>query len=487
LLAIIGYFVLPMSPLVGNMYYNVIAMLSAAMIAVGTRFHRPSRPAMWYLFAAGQAVWSIGDQVYGVIVHVLHRDAFPSAADGIYLGAYPLLGAGLFILIRGRASGRDRAGLLDACIISTGLALLTWAFVMRPTLADDSLTWIQRLVALAYPTADVVLIVMVARLFTTPGARTTSYRMLAAALVLVLGSDIVYAAVTTLSTYEGGALDAGWLLSYVAWGAAALHPSMRSLSETAPDRAVQLTRRRLMLLTTTSLLAPAILVYQGLTGPTRVDWQAASLGAVVLFLLVLGRMSGLLERVQNQAAQLDSLAHNDALTGIPNRRAWDLELSRALASARRSGAPICVAVLDLDNFKRFNDQYGHQAGDRLLKEASAAWRAQLRTEDLLARYGGEEFGICVSGLSATAVASLIERLLVVTPLGQTFSAGVARWSGEEAPERLVGRADQALYQAKNEGRNRVLIHSGGTPTQPATTGPSADPVPELWSPPTRRS
>ena len=89
---------------------------------------------------------------------------------------------------------------------------------------------------------------------------------------------------TSTNGYEGGAIDAGWLLSYVAWGAAALHPSMRSLSETAPDKAVRLTRGRQALLTTTSLLAPAVLVQQGLTEPTRVDRLALSNCAVVLIL-----------------------------------------------------------------------------------------------------------------------------------------------------------------------------------------------------------
>jgi diguanylate cyclase (GGDEF)-like protein len=180
-----------------------------------------------------------------------------------------------------------------------------------------------------------------------------------------------------------------------------------------------------------------------------------SLGSVVLFLLVLARMSGLVAQVQDQAAQLDALAHNDALTGVPNRRAWDLELARTLANARRSDAPVLVALLDLDNFKRFNDRYGHQAGDRLLKEAAAAWQAELRSGDLIARYGGEEFGVCLTGMTPTEAVALLDRVRTTTPLGQTFSAGVARWSGDESPEHLVARADEALYQAKRRRAENV--------------------------------
>jgi len=284
--------------------------------------------------------------------------------------------------------------------------------------------------------------------------------------IAVLVADILYAYVTATGVYEGGLMDAGWLLSYVLFGATALHPSMRSLSETAPDRAVRLTVRRLGLLTATSLLAPAILVTQRLAQPEAIDWVGASVGAIALLVLVLLRIAGLVAQVQDQAAQLDALAHADALTGVPNRRAWDLELSRHLANARRSGDPVVVALLDLDHFKRFNDRYGHQAGDRLLKEAAAAWRAQLRADDLLARYGGEEFGVCVTGRTSAAVAEVLGRVQASTPLGQTFSAGVATWTGEEAPERLVARADEALYQAKHAGRSRVMVHDGQTIAAP---------------------
>ncbi|MEU0561802.1 GGDEF domain-containing protein [Dactylosporangium sp. NPDC006015] len=156
-------------------------------------------------------------------------------------------------------------------------------------------------------------------------------------------------------------------------------------------------------------------------------------------------------------------AHNDGLTGVPNRRAWDLELQREMTKARRSGADVCVALLDLDHFKRFNDTFGHQAGDRLLKEASAAWRSLLRPGDTLARYGGEEFGVLLVGAAPPEAARILDRLREVTPHGQSFSAGLVRWDGVEAADEVVGRADEALYHAKHNGRNRVHLVDA-TPT-----------------------
>jgi diguanylate cyclase (GGDEF)-like protein len=196
-------------------------------------------------------------------------------------------------------------------------------------------------------------------------------------------------------------------------------------------------------------------------------------GSVVLFLLVVLRMSGLVAQVQDQAAQLASLAHNDMLTGIPNRRAWELELPREMAQVRRHGGRLCVALLDLDHFKRFNDQHGHQAGDRLLKAATAAWRTRIRGTDLLARYGGEEFVVLLRDCGPSEVVNVLDDLRAVTPLGQTFSAGVAQWDGQESPERLVGRADAGLYEAKRAGRDRVIV----TPAQPdGPEPPVADPT-----------
>ena len=177
---------------------------------------------------------------------------------------------------------------------------------------------------------------------------------------------------------------------------------------------------------------------------------------MVLFLLVVARMSELVAQVQDQAAQLAALANNDALTGIPNRRAWDLDLVREMVRARRGGTPLHVALLDVDHFKRFNDTNGHQAGDLLLKSAAASWKAQLREGDMLARYGGEEFAALLSGCSQAEAVAILDRVRGATPLGETVSIGVAQWDRRQSPEQLIGVADGALYQAKHQGRNQVV-------------------------------
>ena len=155
--------------------------------------------------------------------------------------------------------------------------------------------------------------------------------------------------------------------------------------------------------------------------------------------------------------RLERMAHTDDLTGLINRRAWDHELEREIGRARRTGSLLAVAMLDLDLFKEYNDRHGHQAGDRVLREAASAWRAVLRDTDLLARYGGEEFAVALPGCDLEHAGYLVDRLRDVTPAGQSCSAGLAFWDGDETADRLLGRADTALYEAKQRGRDRTVV------------------------------
>jgi diguanylate cyclase (GGDEF)-like protein len=154
------------------------------------------------------------------------------------------------------------------------------------------------------------------------------------------------------------------------------------------------------------------------------------------------------------------MARTDALTGLPNRRAWDEALDRELARADRGDSPVCVALLDLDRFKEFNDLHGHPAGDTHLKEAASVWRGRLRNADLIARYGGEEFAVLLTETSVKQARKVVENLRSCVPREETVSAGLAQWDGAESGAELFARADHALYQAKHRGRDRT-VDAGG--------------------------
>jgi diguanylate cyclase (GGDEF)-like protein len=151
--------------------------------------------------------------------------------------------------------------------------------------------------------------------------------------------------------------------------------------------------------------------------------------------------------------RLDVQARTDDLTSIANRRAWDDELADAVAGQ----APVCVAMIDIDHFKAFNDDRGHLAGDRLLQECATAWERQIRPGDLLARYGGEEFAVLLRDCRLRDATGVLERVRLATPGGVTCSLGVEERRFSDTPDELVARADAALYRAKRDGRNRLRV------------------------------
>lgn len=156
-------------------------------------------------------------------------------------------------------------------------------------------------------------------------------------------------------------------------------------------------------------------------------------------------------------ARLREQALVDGLTGLPNRRALDEALDAGVGRAARSDQPFTVAMVDVDRFKRYNDAHGHPAGDRLLAQIAGAWRTELRGDDIIGRFGGEEFLLLLPGVDSTVAASVIERLRLAMPTAVTCSFGVATWDGLETASSLVARADAALYRAKAEGRDRVVV------------------------------
>lgn len=457
-----------------------LSVVCVVVMAVGVVRNRPRHPLAWWLVTSGVALWVAGDVLWIFYVWVLHADPFPSLADVLYLAAYVFLATGCWLFVRARRGGHDREGLIDSAIFTVGFCLLSWTFLMRPTLAavEDSL--LARVLGTAYPLGDVLLLAFLIRLLTTSGGRTPAFRLLIAGFGTMLVADCSYQLVS-LSSDDGGALLTFlWVVSYLLLAAAALHPSMRTLTDEEAPTGWRFSRGRLVALTAASLLSPGTLLLQLVLGLHLETW-AVALSSVVLFLLVVLRMSGLMRHLQEQAGRLAALARSDALTGLPNRRTSDAELERLRDRAQRDGLPLSLAMVDLDRFKAFNDTFGHQAGDRLLVEATAAWLAALAgpsgsADAMLARWGGEEFVVLLPEHDLAAAGAVLEALRPTTPAGQSFSAGVAQWDGVEEASALVLRADTALYAAKADGRDRVVLATSGAPGRAATLEAPALPV-----------
>ena len=237
---------------------SVLAILAA--LRMQRRQGRDVWRAPWVLFAIGMALFWCGDLYTYSYPLLLNRDVpFPSLGDAAYILVYPALMAGLLMLAHRRSAGRDLGGAVDAAILTLGLALPSWVALIAPYLHDDSLTPLARIVSVAYPMGDVLLLAAAVRLALDAGRRSASFYLLESAIVLLLITDFVYGLMIFNGSYDHQLwLDVGWIGFYLLWGAAALHPTMPGLAEPEQGRARILTRFRLVLLTGASLIAPVI-------------------------------------------------------------------------------------------------------------------------------------------------------------------------------------------------------------------------------------
>ena len=200
---------------------------------------------------------------------------------------------------------------------------------------------------------------------------------------------------------------------------------------------------------------------------SRLDVRTrAAIEALCDEVLVLRDDAGKLREALDEAA---SLADNDALCPVFNRRAFEREIRREIALAARFRTPLSLIFIDLDNFKQVNDVHGHLAGDHVLSELAKVLAPTIRSEDTFARYGGEEFVVMSRSTDPPSARVVSERLRSVieahefvfegTRIPITISVGLASMPNPaiQKAEDLVALADKALYQAKNAGRNRVVV------------------------------
>ena len=307
---IVGLYLFGPSLLNSGPVFNAIGLSAVAAIVVGVGLHRPHHPLAWYLFAAGQAMFVGGDVLaYNYERFFGHPLPFPSIADVVYLGVFPSLIVGLLLLIRRRKRGADWASLIDSVVITTGVGLLSWVFLIAPYAHDATLSASVKLTAIAYPLMDVLLLSVAVRLAFAGGNRTRATFLVVLSICVLFVTDGIYGWLQLhAGSQPGSLLDGGWILFYLLFGAAALHPSMAAAEESAAARP-RLTRTRLAMLTVATFVAPVV----GLLGPTGTSDRAVIAGcAVVVFGLVLVRMVGLVRRQEAEAGRLRALEQTTA-------------------------------------------------------------------------------------------------------------------------------------------------------------------------------
>jgi len=478
-LVVVGYYLALANnapPVVAVILYLSVSMSAAVMVFLGCARNQPRQRLRlpWLLLGIGQAVYATADTCFYVLHDLLGNDSFPSIADPLYLAHYPLVVAGLVLLIRLRSPGRDLPGLLDAAALAVVAAMLSWLYLIGPLARIDAPLQV-RLFSVAYPVMDLALLVFSLRLVLAPSARPASFLLLSVSLLAILTADSSYVIQQLVGDYAAGNfLDGIWLGGNLALGAAALHPTMGRLDERRPESDVRLSPARLAVLAAAALTAPTTLVLQDAFHALQ-DIPVIAAACAALCVFTIARLAGLL---------LDQrrLAITDTLTGLPTRRHFEAKLPAVLARAHRNGSVLAALVIDVDYFKSVNDRYGHAAGDRALREIAKRLREAVDWGDLLARYGGEEFVVVSAGVGVQQLTALAEQLrerivntpIVVLPevwIAVTVSVGAASFPlhGATASDLLTA-ADRALYAAKTQGRDRVVV--GESDRVPLATGSS---------------
>jgi diguanylate cyclase len=484
----LAYVYLPV-PVLRTASLILLCLATIAATLVSVRLWRPARRLPFQLFAAGEAVGFVAGSL-GSSAAVTRAGGSPAAA-ALTMVAYVIGIAGYAVLIRTRSPGRDRASLIDATVISIGVGMLAWVFLAAPYSADASLPLIERVLSVLYVVFDVLVLALVIRLAIGGGDRTRAYLLMTAGWLVLVAADAGRAVLVLLGTYDPASpVEAGWLVAYGLWGAAVLDPSVATLTDAVPAPRTGLTRTRLVCLATASLMAPAILAIQALRAQ-RIDIPVIVTGCAALFLLVLVRLADLVRENETTvrelrgtegvlraslserdalAAQLEHQAFHDSLTDLANRALFNDRVRHAMARARRDGGGPAVLFLDLDDFKVVNDNLGHGAGDRLLREVAARLRSCLREHDTVGRLGGDEFAILAEDTDLATARRLAERVIATLaapfPLvgGQVTiraSIGIAvdeRQTLDDA--QLLRNADIAMYAAKSRGKGTYEVFQG---------------------------
>ncbi|WP_067462418.1 GGDEF domain-containing protein [Nocardia amamiensis] len=437
------------SRLVSLVTMVIIVGVTLAMIAVGVHTHRPAHPLPWYLLSASAVLFAIGTTLRGA------SGDYPDPIDDAFtLLGYLGIGLAALIWLWPRQVHGNYDVMLDSALIGLGALLASWTFLISPILRSTE-AGVDILLAAVYPVLDALLLTLVAHSMATSTRAETSLWVLHAGLVAILLGDLGYSLETAGATVLAReALLAPLLAAYATVGAAALHPTMATLG--APRRIHPHHSRQRASLIAIALIVASLVPVVG----SRLDQLDRVVVSSLFALLLIGmlvRSERAIVRSARSERRAQYQADHDMLTGLLNRAA----LLRTLRQHRERWAeqPICLLFIDLDDFKRVNDSYGHAVGDELIATAAARIRRVVRREDVVSRYGGDEF-VVLSPLARPEASVLAERLIgaFVRPFGLsageipiTASVGIAcagPHGSDTAVHGLIRDADAAMYHAK---------------------------------------
>jgi diguanylate cyclase (GGDEF)-like protein len=429
--------------------YNGL-ILAAAASCLLRGFVTPAERARWLSLGGGLLCFFGGELYYTLHLSKLAEPPYPSLADALFLAFYPAAYAGL-VLASPRASRQHRANLwLDGLVSSLAVAALTAALLLQPVAATTGGERLEVATTLAYPLADVTLLVFVVGLLALNGWKpSSSWALIAAGVTTMAVADGMFLWQSAHGSYvEGEALDALWPAATVMLGLAAWQPSRRA--------SVRLDGWRPLAMPALFALVPVgLLVYGNLEPMNRLALVLAAAALVVAIV----RMALTFAETLRITREATAAALTDALTGLGNRRALLADLDAALAYADVRD-PAVLALFDLDGFKDYNDAFGHPAGDALLVRLGARLEAATAGRGSAYRLGGDEFCVLLRCRGEGFTSDVQDAIAALDEHGEGFhvtsSHGTVVLPAEARDsERALQLADQRLYAQKGVRRRQA--------------------------------
>jgi diguanylate cyclase (GGDEF)-like protein len=441
-------------PAFGKVGYWIVVITASLLTMARARSVRGREGAAWALIATGSLLWALADVYWTIVLAERAVIPVPSLADVGYLSFYPLVFAGLCLLVRERIPGAPRTLWVDGITAALAAGAMSAAVVLQEVLSTVGGNALGVATNLAYPLGDLVLLAVVVASFALRGWRVDrTWALLGAGIVLFWLADSYYLVTVANETYVYPSLfDNGWTACLVLFGAAAWQPVRRS-GRIVVDRGG--TRLTVIPLAFATLgLGLLVVAALGSLNTVAVVLAAASLLAVFVRLtLSLRENAGMLTTSRREAL-------TDSLTGLGNRRALTIDLERVVSG---DAPPAVLALFDLDGFKHYNDSFGHPAGDALLARLGAKLGAHAARGGSAYRTGGDEFCVLMPlgdhpDAQAAVAASTLSEHGDGFSIGCSFGAIAVPTEAADAGEALR-LADQRMYANKHSPRTSARSQS----------------------------
>lgn len=432
-----------------------VAVMAAGLACYGLVVWKPPALRAWWMVTAGVVLLAIGYVLSAADAghYPDLRRTYPKYYDGLFVIATGIVVVGAVMLLGRIHPSHDRGDLIDAVMVAIGLG----SIVVQRMFGGEMSIAVPPIIAVTFPLASVVLLTAVVRVMLTGGVRNTTSLLLAATVLAAVLSDLPRArqAATGYLAYDS-ILAVFSVVKMALFAAAVVMPDVADRRLYTPAKPTLGARSRLLTVSLLAFAGPVVLTVAWLLGGP-VDPRLPMLTTVTILTLSVIRVDGLLRRMEYRAS-------HDPLTDVLDRLTFH---QTAVAMVASGDMPACVGLLDIDEFKKLNDTYGHLTGDEVLRIAAARLVQGLRGEDVVGRLGGDEFAILMRTDHPEAVAGrLVARLHSPFSSGDDqlqvrVSLGIARLTGDPLePERAVDdalrRADVAMYEAKSTRQGFVV-------------------------------